>query len=89
MDAKEPLYVVCHNGVFVLPESVFRALAALVSNGFLYLRQDDEVLTISTTRIADGYRRVLNPRFRAQMFRTARALAIVHYPDSVRVMAVR
>lgn len=89
MDAKEPQYVVCHNGVFVLPDSVFRELAALVSNGFLYLRQDDEVLTISTTRIVDGYRRVLNPRVRAPMFRTARSLAIVHYPDSVRVMAVR
>lgn len=89
MDAKEPLYVVCRNGVFFLPDSVFDALAALVSNGFLYLRQDAEVLTISTTRIVDGYRRVLTPRFRAPMFRSARALAIVHYPDSVRVMAVR
>lgn len=88
MDANQPQYVVCHNGVFLLPDDVYRALAALVTNGFVYLRQDDEVLTISTTRIADGRRRVLNSRFRAPMFRDARKLAIVNYLESVRVMAI-
>lgn len=88
MDANEPQYVVCHNGVFLLPESIYKSLAALVTNGFVYLRQDDEVLTISTTRITDGYRRVLNMRYRAPMFRAAKKLAIVNYKESVRVMAV-
>jgi hypothetical protein len=88
MDANQPQYVVCHNGVFLLPDDVYRSLAALVTNGFVYLRQDDEVLTISTTRIADGRRRVLNSRFRAPMFREARKLAIVNYLESVRVMAI-
>jgi hypothetical protein len=88
MDANHEHYVVCHNGVFLLPDDVYQSLAALVTNGFVYLRQDDEVLTISTTRITGGYRRVLNARFRAPMFRGAKKLAIVNYKESVRVMAV-
>jgi hypothetical protein len=88
MDANQPQYVVCHNGVFLLPDDVYRGLAALVTNGFVYLRQDDEVLTISTTRIDGGRRRLLNSRLRAPMFRDARKLAIVNYLESVRVMAI-
>jgi hypothetical protein len=85
MDAN---YIVCRNGVFILPEDVCRSLEAQVPNGFVYLRQDDEVLTISTTRIEGGHRRVLSGRFRAPMFRAAKKLAIVDYHDSLRVMAV-
>ena len=88
MDANEPLYVVCHNGVFMLPERVYQSLAALVRNGFVYLRQDEDGLTISTTRIADGRRRVLQTRFRAPAFRTATRLAIVDLKESIRVMPV-
>jgi hypothetical protein len=88
MDANDTQYVMCQYGVFHLPDAVLRALSGLVTNGFVYLRQDDEVLTISTSRIADGRRRVLNGRFRAPMFRDARRLAIVNYNDSIRVMAV-
>ena len=89
MDAKESLYMVCRNGVFILPEHVCKALHSLITNGFVYLRQDDEVLTISTTRIEGGRRRILSGRFRASMFREAKKLAIVNYNDSLRVMAVR
>lgn len=88
MDANAEHYVVCHNGVFLLPEEVYQTLAGQVTNGFVYLRQDEDVLTISTTRITDGRRRVLNMRFRAPMFRDAKRLAIVNYRESVRVMAV-
>jgi hypothetical protein len=88
MDANHEHYVVCHNGVFILPDEVYRSLAELVTNGFVYLRQDDEVLTISTTRLTGGHRRQLNARFRAPMFRGAKKLAIVDYKESVRVMAV-
>ncbi|HYO76468.1 MAG TPA: hypothetical protein VE010_08395 [Thermoanaerobaculia bacterium] len=88
MDAKEPQYVVCQNGVFILPENVFRALSSHVSNGFVYLRQDDDSLTISTSRIAEGRRRALNPRLRSPMFREATKLGIVDYSDSIRIMAV-
>ena len=88
MAVNEMHYVGCRNGVFILPESVFKALSAIVTNGFVYFRQDDEVLTISTTRLADGWRRVLQPRFRAPMFRDATKLAIVDLKESIRVMAV-
>ena len=87
-DTNEPLYVVCHNGVFLLPDAVLKALSALVTNGFVYLRQDEDVLTISTSRLADGRRRVLQSRFRAPMFRDATMLAIVDLKESIRVMAV-
>ncbi len=88
MDANEPLYVVCRNGTFILPESIYRALEALVTNGFVYLRQDEDSLTISTTRVVDGHRRPLNARVRVQMFRNATRLGIVDLRDSVRVMAI-
>lgn len=88
MDANEPLYVVCQNGVFVLPEHVYNALAKFVTNGFVYLRQDDDSLTISSSRIAGGRRRVLNTRFRAPMFHDATRLGIIDLRDSIRVIAV-
>lgn len=88
MDAKEPLYVVCQNGVFILPERLFRALSEQTANGFVYTRQDDDSLTISTSRIADGHRRMLNARFRSPMFREATKLGIVDYRDSIRIIAV-
>ena len=88
MDANDPPYLVCRNGVFFLPENVCKGLRALITNGFVYLRQDQEVLTISTTPIEGGRRRVLSGRFRASMFRGAKKLAIVNYNDSLRVMAV-
>lgn len=88
MDANEAQYVVCQNGAFVLPDAIYRLLSTLVTNGFVYLRQDDDVLTVATSRIAEGRRRVLHPRLRSPMFRDARRLAIVHFSDSIRVMAV-
>ena len=88
MDANESLYIVCHRGVFILPEHIYRSLASFVTNGFVYLRQDPDALTISTARITDGRRRVLQSRFRAPMFRDATRLAIVNLKGSIRVLAV-
>jgi hypothetical protein len=88
MDANEPLFIVCHKGAFVLPESIYKSLASFVTNGFVYLRQDPDALTISTARITDGHRRVLQSRFRAPMFRDATRLAIVNLKGSIRVIAV-
>ena len=89
MDANEPLYMPCRNGTFILPESIYRALEALVTNGFVYLRQDDETLTISTTRVVGGHRRPLNARIRVPMFRTASRLGVIDLHDGIRVMAVQ
>lgn len=88
MDANDSTYVVCHNGVFFLPQSIHRSLETLVTNGFVYMRQDEDVLTISTTKLTDGHRRVLNLRYRAPMFRNATRLAIVNLYESIRIMAV-
>jgi hypothetical protein len=88
MDANEPFYVVCRNGVFLLPDRIVRSLALLVKNGAVYLRQDSDSMTISTIRIADGHRRPLNARFRATMFRKATRLAIVNLHESIQIMAV-
>ena len=88
MDANEPLYVVCRNGTFILPEHVVRGLSALTPNGCVYLRQDEDSLTISTNRLQGGHRRPLNPRIRVPMFRSATKLAIVDLRETVLVMAV-
>ena len=88
MDANDPHYLHCRNGVFVIPETLYKSLGRLVTNGFVYLREDTDVLTISTRPIVDGRRRLLNIRFRALMFRGATKLAIVDLNESLRVMAV-
>jgi hypothetical protein len=82
----EQLTIVCHNGVFVLPEAVYKSLAAFARNDFVYIREDDDALLISTIPIADGRRRVLHMRLRTTMFRNARQLAIVDFRDAIRVM---
>lgn len=89
MDANEPLYMVCRNGTFILPESVYRALEAVVTNGFVYLRQDEDTLTISSTRLVGGHRRPLNARVRVPMFRTASKLGVIDLREGIRVMAVQ
>jgi hypothetical protein len=88
MSSSEPLYVVCRNGVFLLPDHLVHSLSTLVTNGFVYLREDPEVLTISTIKLTEGRRRVLQNRFRAPMFRDATKLAIVDLKESILVMAV-
>ena len=84
----EPVYVVCIRGVFFLPDSIVASLSHSVRNGFVYLREDADTMTISATKITDGHRRQLVSRFRAPMFRDARQLAIVDLKESVRVMSV-
>jgi hypothetical protein len=88
MPINEPVYVVCQNGVFILPDQFVHALSELVTNGFVYLREDDDVLTISSIRMAEGRRKLLQSRYRAAMFREATMLAIVDLKESIQVMAV-
>src|SRR5256885_15150877 len=88
MSLPDPVYVVCRNGVFGLPEAIYQTLAALVPRGMVYLREDEDVLTISTYKLAGGRRRQLNGHYRAAMFRTATQLAIIDLKESLRIMAV-
>lgn len=86
MDANESHFVGCHNGIFVLPDAIYRSLASFVTNGFVYVRQDEDGLTISSTRLDGGHRRALNTRYRAPAFRGSKKLAIVDLKESIRVM---
>ena len=86
--AKEPVYVVCNNGVFVLPEHVYTSLANQVVKQFVYLREDEDTLTIATTRLPGGRKRQLNTYYRSPLFRTATKLAIVDLPGGLQIMAV-
>lgn len=88
MAANESSFVVCRNGLFTLPESVYRSLLSVVGDGFVYTRQDEDVLTISTTKIVGGRRRTLNTWVRSPMFLQAQTLAVMNLRESVRVMAV-
>lgn len=88
MDANEQYLVGCHDGLFFIPETLLSSLSSLVTNGFVYLRQDSDTMMISSTRIAGGQRRVLSGRFRANMFRQATELAIVNLRGTIQVMAV-
>jgi hypothetical protein len=88
MNANDAHFVPCRDGVFFIPESLQKSLAMVVKNGFVYLRQDRDTMTISTTRITDGQRRILKSRFRAPMFRDATRLAIVDLQGALQVMAV-
>lgn len=83
----EPQYVICRNGVFVLPDRVVRSLSAHC-RGSVYLREDEDVLTISASQVLDGHRRPLTARFRVLMFREATRLAIVDVHDSLRIMGI-
>jgi hypothetical protein len=88
MDANESHFVVCHNGVFTLPEAIYKSLASMVTNGFVYLRQDEDGLTISSTKLNGGHRRVLNTHYRAPAFRGSTRLAIVDLREAIRVMPI-
>ena len=87
MSEMEPQYVACRNGVFILPDAVLRVMSAHC-RGLVYLREDEEVLTISASQLAGGHKRPLTARFRVAMFREATRLAIVDVHDSLRIMGV-
>lgn len=84
----EPLFIVCHNGVFLLPDAVYESLAALARNAFVYIREDEDALLISTTPVNGGRKRVLHTRVRSPMFLDEKYLAIVDLKESIRVMPV-
>ena len=88
MTANAPRYVACSNGYFVLPDDVYATLSAQAKKGFVYVRHDEDSMTIATARITDGRRRAVNTHYRAPMFRDATRLAIVDLKESLHVMAV-
>jgi len=85
----QPLFVPCINGLFAIPDELFEGLRQACPEGTLYIRQDEDVLTISPTRIADARKRHLNQRYRIPMFRTATQLAVIDMVENIRIMAVQ
>lgn len=80
--------IVCRDGVFHLPEEIVDSLRTHSKRGFVYLREDGEVLTISSNHIEGSRRRVLRSRFRSFLFRAETQLAVIDLRGSVRVMGV-
>ncbi len=85
----ELLIVPCLNGVFTIPEPIYSVLHELTKSEIVYLRQDEDALTISPVRLADGKRRQLHPQYRIQMFRYATRLAIIDLVEGIQVMPVQ
>jgi hypothetical protein len=84
----EPIFVPCQNGIFSNPDELVDSLAATSPRRIVYLRDDEDSMTIATTPLVDGRRRQLNSRYRSPMFRMATRLAIVDMKESLRIMAV-
>lgn len=85
----QPVFVPCINGLFSIPDELFEGLRQACPQGTLYIRQDEDILTISPTRITDARKRHLNQRYRIPMFRTATQLAVIDMVENIRVMAVQ
>lgn len=84
----EPTFIPCVGGLFVLPPDIQTSLSENAAKGLVYIRQDDETLTISPFWIQDGKRRRLAGEMKVGMFRTASRLAILPLPEGIRIMAV-
>jgi hypothetical protein len=84
----EPIFIPCQNGVFNIPEELVDSLAALSPRRIVYLRDDEDSMTIATVPLVDGRRRQLNSRYRSPMFRMATRLAVVDMKESLKIMAV-
>ena len=86
---KQDNEIVCRGGVFSLPDELFVSLKRACPTGVLYIRQDEETVVISPQPIADGRRRQLNRRYRAEIFRNATRLVLVDAGETIRLMAVQ
>lgn len=84
MNPADPIH--CSGGTFELPPSAFARLEAACVSGLVYLRQDEDILTISPVRLVDGRRRRLRNHYRVPMFRTVTRLAVLELGDTIVLM---
>jgi hypothetical protein len=80
--------VTCANGIFTLPEMVLASLRTASPNGFVYIRQDEDMFTISPARLSGGRRKHLNGQLRVSMFRDATRLMIIDLAEMYGIFAV-
>lgn len=81
-------YIDCNKGFFILPDDIFASLTEQATKGFVYVREDEDALTIAATRLTDGRKRSLVNHYKSPMFHNATRLAVIDLKDSLRVMAV-
>ena len=84
----EPLIIRCAGGTFTLQLPLDEALRAAAPNGLIYMREDEDMLTISATRVADARRRHLHPSYRLGIFRDVVKLAVIDMTENLRIMPV-
>jgi hypothetical protein len=82
-------HIHCAGGAFSLPASAFARLEDACTSGLVYLRQDEDTLTISPVKLADGRRRRLNNHYRVTGFRTATRLAVMELGETIVLMPVQ
>jgi hypothetical protein len=78
----------CIAGVFTLPPEIFEALQAAATTGLIYLREDEDMLTLSPTRFTDARRRQLHPSYRILKYRDVVKVAIINMDENIRIMPV-
>ncbi|HEY5609596.1 MAG TPA: hypothetical protein VIL97_00200 [Thermoanaerobaculia bacterium] len=82
----EPRVVVCNNGFITLPDEIYETLRSAAPNGIVYVREDQDVVTISIGKLKDARRRQLHHRYRIRALRDAARVAIIELPDGVQLM---
>lgn len=71
-----------------LPQEVYEALRAASPSGMVFLRHDEDVLTISPTRFLDARRRQLHQSYRSPILRAAVKASVMVLGEVIQVMPV-
>lgn len=74
--------------MFTLPPELFDVLKNAAPAGFVFLREDEDVLTISAEKMNGSRRRQLNHTYKALSFRSAILLSVVNIADTLQLMPV-
>lgn len=82
----ESRVVACNNGFIVLPDELYETLRSGAVNGSVYLREDEDVVTISVAKLQGARRRLLNHGYRIHALREASRVAIIEFPEGVQLM---
>lgn len=83
------MFVLCSNGIFHLPDAAFEKLAANADNGQIFIREDEDGVTISPEHLLGGRRRLLKKKCKALSLREATEVAVIDLGPDVRIMPVQ
>lgn len=82
------MFVLCSNGIFLLPDATFEKLAASTRYGQVFIREDEDGVTISPEHLMDGRRRLLKKKCKALSLREATEVAVIDLGSDVRIVPV-